>query len=504
MAILAASRAANTGLDTVIATSSDPSDDCLAATAEAAGVPVVRGPLADVLQRFVLASEGFASDDTIIRLTADNVLVDGTLLSELASAFTDNACSYMTTSDPASGLPYGVSAEIFSVGALRQADTPEATEFDREHVTPRIRAAQGITIFDNYQDLGMERFRATVDWPADFDRMASLFAALEDPVNEPWIPLVHELQTIESSVPKLVLGGAQLGMRYGIANATDYSRSHAVEMITNALSKGVRTIDTARAYGESEEVIGLALAQRERGYPFIVTKLDPLPDLAVDAGRDAIEQAVRRSLDQSRQAMRVDSLPLVCLHRAEHLTSHGGTIWSELIESQRQNLVGRLGVSVQAPDELELALGTPGVSHVQLPYNLLDHRWDALIDEVRQHRKERGLTIHVRSALLQGLLASEDAGLWARAHVADPEAVIQWLHKTAAEHGFSGPSELAFAFVIAQDWIDGVVTGCDNAEQLDANVALFHKLAGTREKVGWALASRPHLAERTLNPALWN
>src|SRR5262245_60512132 len=71
---LAALRATNTGLPLVVATSVDASDDSLAAHLEQQGLRVVRGPLDDVLGRFVFAAHELADDDVVVRLTADCLL----------------------------------------------------------------------------------------------------------------------------------------------------------------------------------------------------------------------------------------------------------------------------------------------------------------------------------------------------------------------------------------------------------------------------------------------
>src|SRR5690606_8502139 len=71
MAVLAAKRAGQDGTEVVVATSDDPSDDALAATAKRHGLKIVRGPLDDVLARFILATGDLAGDDICIRFTAD-------------------------------------------------------------------------------------------------------------------------------------------------------------------------------------------------------------------------------------------------------------------------------------------------------------------------------------------------------------------------------------------------------------------------------------------------
>src|SRR5882672_1448531 len=120
-AVLAALRAGNRGMQTVVATSDDPSDDELAAILRTHNVPIFRGPLEDLLSRYRLASANFGDDDTIVRLTWDNVVPDGEFVQGLAAAFANSGLEYLTTDSLKGRLPYGLGAEAFTVAALRKA-----------------------------------------------------------------------------------------------------------------------------------------------------------------------------------------------------------------------------------------------------------------------------------------------------------------------------------------------------------------------------------------------
>ena len=55
----------------------------------------------------------------------------------------------------------------------------------------------------------------------------------------------------------LVLGTAQLGMKYGIKNrAGKPSLEKSYEIIQTAWNKNIRFFDTAHSYGESESILG--------------------------------------------------------------------------------------------------------------------------------------------------------------------------------------------------------------------------------------------------------
>ncbi|MEM6667358.1 MAG: aldo/keto reductase, partial [Pseudomonadota bacterium] len=116
----------------------------------------------------------------------------------------------------------------------------------------------------------------------------------------------------------------------------------------------------------------------------------------------------------------------------------------------------------------------------------------------------RGLVVHVRSALLQGLLLTDDREKWARAHVLDPGPVREFLKAKAAQHTDGDIARLCLAWVRSQPWVDGVVVGMDNLDQLHGNLETFSIPPKDMTDILSDPADFPRLEEETLNPALWS
>ena len=191
------------------------------------------------------------------------------------------------------------------------------------------------------------------------------------------------------------------------------------------------------------------------------------------------------------------------LHRAAHLTAWNRAAWERLIELQASSLIGALGVSVQNPDELLAALNAPQVRYIQLPFNLMDGRWNAVIPQILATKVTRSLTVHVRSVLLQGLLPTADNAQWLRANVETPESIRRWLlHQVERCHRES-INDLCIAYVAAQPWVDGLVIGMENMAQLLDNIYLSSKRSLTEAQTASIQRGRPTLGEDTLNPARW-
>lgn len=518
LAVLCAKRLGRDGLEVVLATSVQPSDDYLAKIAAEHGVAVHRGPLEDVLTRFVECAGELADDDLIVRVTADNPVPDADFVRTLLQAWQEGDAQYLGTSSPADGLPYGVSAELFTVAALRAAHAKATASFDREHVTPWIRRNVRSALFDGRSALredGLERLRCTIDTPGDYQNAIQLFEAVsEDPVEVNWRTLVATLKDMPFSasfrVPYRIgasgaesmvcLGTAQLGMHYGATNRVGMpAEDVATELLQSAISHGVTWIDTASAYGLAEARVGKALASAQSSVR-IVTKLSPLTDLPSDVGESCVSAAVDASVFRSLYALQRKWLDVLLLHRWAHRAQYGGAIWRRLQELKLNGVIRELGASVYTPAEAVEALEDPDVTHLQLPFNLLDHRWrDARFRAAIDRRRD--VRIHVRSVFLQGLLLNEAAN-WP-AWEGNARHWVQTIDQLVAEFGRSSRADLCLAYVMAQPWVDAVVLGVDTPEQLVQTLRTTCNPALDADEVSVVEAQFVGASDRLLNPSKW-
>jgi spore coat polysaccharide biosynthesis protein SpsF (cytidylyltransferase family)/aryl-alcohol dehydrogenase-like predicted oxidoreductase len=512
VAVLAARRAARDGGDVVVATSTDATDDTLAATLAAAGLQVHRGALEDVLGRFVSATADLPAGATVIRLTADNVVPDADLVERIAAKLEHGDAGFVGTPWPESGLPYGVSLEAFHVESLREAAAATQDPFDREHVTPWIRRHRTCAALDEFAGMALGRLRATIDNLDDYLRMARMLADVGDAVRVDWRELCRRLARDPDApghlVPKgktgqsrLVLGTAQLGMPYGAANRTGMPEpGDAVRMVRRAIEHGVTQLDTARAYGASEQRVGQALADGWAARVNVVTKVAPLIAVPLDASASVVKSAVHESIFRSCHALGLPKLQTVLLHRAADGERAG--VWEALQGLQAEGVTGLLGVSAQTPSEAVAALGNPLVRHMQLPFNVLDGRWEEA--GVLQRLAARpDVTVHVRSALLQGILASSDAGVWPVVPGVDGPALVSTLARLAHDLGRRSVTDLCMAYVLGHQFVDGVVVGMETLAQLDDNLSLFMAPALDERALAMVKNALPPVPETLLDPARW-
>jgi spore coat polysaccharide biosynthesis protein SpsF len=119
-------------LPRVVVTSTDASDDPLAAYLDKLGASYFRGPLDDVFERFRLAAKA-RNAPWLMRICADSPLLDSRVLHAVADA-KDPSLDLITTTAPRT-FPKGHNAELINTATFAAIDAAELDADDREHVT---------------------------------------------------------------------------------------------------------------------------------------------------------------------------------------------------------------------------------------------------------------------------------------------------------------------------------------------------------------------------------
>jgi len=258
-------------------------------------------------------------------------------------------------------------------------------------------------------------------------------------------------------------------------------RQEGVRIIHRALDGGINFIDTADRYGDSEEVVGEALAGR-RDEVVLATKFwGPVDDDVNHRGasRRWIVQAVERSL----RNLRTDHIDLYQLHRPDPETDIDETL-SALTDLVRQGKVRAIGTSSMRGSEIVEAQwvserrGFERFRTEQPNYSILDREIEREILPVAQRY---GMGTLVYSPLAGGALSgkyragqSNDnfrASTGMR-HFRDERrlAVIEELVELAQEVGMP-LTHLAMAFTIAHPGVTSAIAGPRTMEQLEDTLA---------------------------------
>jgi aryl-alcohol dehydrogenase-like predicted oxidoreductase len=283
---------------------------------------------------------------------------------------------------------------------------------------------------------------------------------------------------------RIVLGGAQLGLPYGILNGGEtLSREEVARILDTAVDRGIDSIDTAIAYGQSESIIGETSQNRFN----IISKLPPLP---VDISN--VSEWVHSQVQGSLSRLKCTSLDALLLHRPQDLTgAQGVELYAAIKSLMAEKMIDRFGVSIYSPDDLEGIIGTFDIHVVQAPLNVFDRRILGVTDQL----SALNIEVHVRSIFLQGVLIASPQDRPQRFEPWSEHFALfdQWVRS-------SGVSAMAccMGFALQQSGIAKLVIGTTSAESLDE---IMNSIPNSVLEVPTHLQSS---VEQLIDPRIWN
>lgn len=266
---------------------------------------------------------------------------------------------------------------------------------------------------------------------------------------------MHELSVDHSRgiVSRIAIGSAQFGLEYGVMNQRGQVPPAEVgRILARARSFGIDTVDTAVAYGTSEQTLGAAGVRDFR----IVTKLPRVPD------SEDVASWVVNTVRQSVAKLGVHKVHALLLHHPSDLEGPSGReLASGLTEVKSEGLAGKVGISAYEPNEIARYGALIGLEAVQVPLSVVDRRFVDTGTIERLHRA--GIEVHVRSIFLQGLLLTDPALL--------PPRFLRWVRLWSSwrgwleSHGIS-PLEGCLAYALSCTGVDRIVVGIDCEQHL--------------------------------------
>lgn len=292
---------------------------------------------------------------------------------------------------------------------------------------------------------------------------------------------------MNSGTSKITLGTVQFGLDYGINNKTGQVSENEIKNILElAKSKKILFIDTAYLYGNSESRLGKATVAD--GIVFNI--ISKLPKCSRDEVRDYFFESLKR--------LNINTIYGYLYHNFKTFLNDKST-FDELLTLKKEEKVKKIGFSLYYPSELEnLFNENIPFDLLQIPYNLLDRRFEPYFSEL----KNRGIEIHVRSIFLQGLFFKDHNELGNKL-LAFKNFLIR-LNEFAKKNDMH-LDEIALGFALTNNFIDKVVVGIDNSEQLSRLIAI-EKNAPSKEVFSKLneFISREEIPEELLIPSNWN
>ncbi len=165
----------------VVATTNLKKDDKVAQLVSEEGIYCFRGSEKNVLKRFFQCAK-IHQADLVVRLTADNPIIDPTIVDKLIKICKTSNCDYASNVLRPS-YPVGfTSCEVFKFTILKNLYENQKDQLSKEHVTYHIR--QNLNKFKikeilAHKNLSRPKWRLTIDYLEDFELLTTIFEKLK-------------------------------------------------------------------------------------------------------------------------------------------------------------------------------------------------------------------------------------------------------------------------------------------------------------------------------------
>ena len=181
----------------VVATTTLPIDNLICEHLSSKNITFFRGSSNDVLDRYFQCAKKF-SINTIVRITADNPLIDPNIVDLVIDKYNNTKCDYGTNCLPRT-FPYGTEVEIFSFKKLYEVWQNAKKPSEREHVTPYFYNNP-----DLFKIINLEHSKniSNLRWTIDQENDLKLFQTIISKINHRPI-LLNDILALYSKEPKL-------------------------------------------------------------------------------------------------------------------------------------------------------------------------------------------------------------------------------------------------------------------------------------------------------------
>ena len=255
---------------------------------------------------------------------------------------------------------------------------------------------------------------------------------------------------------KIILGTAQFGMKYGIANKKGKIKHSEIFKILNFLKKKkLNILDTANSYKSSESEIGRYFSKTRKKFN-IITKYS-------FKNRKSLSQQFKKTFSS------LGYLPnTIIAHSCKDYLNP--LFHKEFKIIKNKYCIKKLGVSIYNVDELNKVLDYKKPDVIQVPINIFDKRFfDKKIIKIL---KKKSVKIIGRSVFLQGLLFKNKEYIFKNFKNIKKE-YFQLLKIAKSEK--VSLSQLSLIWVFNLKALDNIVIGVDSLDHLRENLDTLKK-----------------------------
>ena len=259
-----------------------------------------------------------------------------------------------------------------------------------------------------------------------------------------------------NQVQKLSIGTAKFGMNYDYLNNSKMLKMKTCHQILDyATNNSIKTIDTAQAYGASEQVIGSYMKKNVENNLSITTKLTLNSNMDFD-------------ISASLERLNLKKVYGALFHVFDDFNKNK-QLYEKLNNFKKDGLVEKIGFSLYFPEQLEQLINSKiHMDIIQVSYSPFDQRFVKYFKDL----KMLGIEIHVRSVFLHGLYFKNPNHL--SSYFDEIKNKLMILKKISVSSDISIAS-ICVNFALKNEYVDKVIIGVDNELILLQNIKLIRE-----------------------------
>lgn len=252
---------------------------------------------------------------------------------------------------------------------------------------------------------------------------------------------------------------------FGGSEIRGSSLTDVEQLLGSALDAGLNVIDTAACYGDSEELIGKAVAQRRSDY-YLFTKCghavgEELPDLP-----DWDPRLIEASIDRSLRRLRTDHIDLIQLHSCSLDILRRGDVVKVLQKARGAGKVRYIGYSGDNEDA-RYAIRMDVFDSLQTSINIADQQG---IDFTLPMAQERNMGIIAKRPIANAawLYPSMEKSAYGYPYLER----LQTLRYDFLQSGPATSISTALRFTLSVPGVDVAIVGTANPNRWQQNANL--------------------------------
>lgn len=262
---------------------------------------------------------------------------------------------------------------------------------------------------------------------------------------------------------RFCIGTASLGLDYGIQGFTKPTKEESIDILSYAIECGFAAIDTACVYGDAEDIVGDFFKRNPllRDRIYLTTKINPvaLEETNISNYQDVIGSEISLSLKR----LGVDYVDAIMFHNSS-LISNGDAI--DCLFERKGDFVRNVGISLYDFEDAISSLSDPRIGIIQFPFSLVDQRLQTI------EKQQLDTVIAARSIFTQGLIFMDLDKI--PENISGIKPYLNEFNDISKKYGYT-KEEIAVQYVLNKEFIDFIVLGVNNIEQIDMFVRATEK-----------------------------